>query len=361
MTEAAEPEVVFTRRGRVGEIALNRPRVINALNHSMVALIRQQLDDWADDDAVATVVLVGRGDRGLCAGGDIVSLYRDAVSGDPSSSVAFWRDEYALNAAIARYPKPYVAVMDGLVLGGGIGLSAHASHRIVTERSTLGLPETGIGFIPDVGATWLLSRAPGRLGTFLALTAGTVGAGDAIEVGLADRFVPADRLPGLLTALETQEPDAAIAVVAGAAPEPGLASDRSWIDPAFTADDVAGILAALRADPSNERAVATAAVIETRSPIALAVTLESLRRASALPDLESALDQELRVSAHAIGTPDFAEGVRAQVIDKDRAPRWRPASVADVDPADVEAYFQPVDASASPDGITYPHPHPQDR
>jgi len=339
----SEPEVVFTRRGRVGEIALNRPRAINALNHSMVILIRRQLEAWATDDGVATVVLVGRGERGLCAGGDIVSLYHDATSGDPSSSIAFWRDEYALNAAIARYPKPYVAIMDGLVLGGGIGLSAHGSHRIVTERSKLGLPETGIGFIPDVGATWLLSRSPGRLGTYLALTAGSVGPGDAIEVGLADRFVRSDCLPELLAALETQEPDAAIAALAEPAPESELGTARWWIDTAFSAGGVTRILAALRADPANERAIATAATIEAKSPIAVAVTLEALARASVLPDLEAALAQELRVSAHSITTPDFAEGVRAQVIDKDRNPRWRPASASEVEPEAVEAYFGEID------------------
>ena len=271
-----------------------------------------------------------------------MSLYHDAKSGEVSSSIAFWRDEYALNAAIARYPKPYVAIMDGIVLGGGIGLSAHGSHRVVTERSKLGLPETGIGFIPDVGATWLLSRAPGRLGAYLALTAGSIGAGDAIEVGLADRFVPSDRLPDLLVALESELPDEAIAAFAVAAPASDLASARSWIDPAFSAVRVPEVLAALRSDPSNERAVATAAAVEAMSPIASAVSLEALARAAALPDLESALAQELRVSAHAIVTHDFAEGVRARVIDKDRTPRWRPALASEIDRAAVEAYFQPI-------------------
>ncbi|RFA13275.1 3-hydroxyisobutyryl-CoA hydrolase [Subtercola boreus] len=338
-SSASEAEVVFTRRGQLGEIALNRPRAINALTHGMVTLIRKQLDEWAAAPDVASVVLVGRGERGLCAGGDIVSLYNDATTGDGRASLSFWADEYALNAAIARFPKPYVALMDGIVLGGGIGLSAHGSHRIVTERSKLGLPETGIGFIPDVGATWLLSHAPGRLGTHLALTAGTVGAGDAIEVGLADSYVPSERLPDLLVALEETDADAAIALFSMSPPDSELAAERGWIDAAYAADTVPGILAELRADSANEKALSTASTIERKSPIAVAVSLESLARAAALPDLESALEQEFRVSANALTSHDFAEGVRAQVIDKDRNPQWEPRSASEVDRAQIDAYF----------------------
>ena len=228
--DAAEPEVLFSRVGMLGHITLNRPRAINALTHGMVRAIHRTLRDWARDDAVRTVVLTGAGDRGLCAGGDIVSLYRDATSGDGDASAAFWRDEYRLNAAIARYPKPFVAIMDGVVLGGGIGLSAHGSHRIVTERSTLGMPETTIGFVPDVGGTWLLSHAPGELGTYLALTAGSVRAGDAIAIGLADAYVPAERIPALLRALQGTAASAAIAAVAEPSPESDLLARRAWID-----------------------------------------------------------------------------------------------------------------------------------
>lgn len=337
-----EQEVVFTRRGRIGEIALNRPRAINALTHGMVELIRHRLGEWAGDPGVETVLLVGRGDRGLCAGGDIVALYTDATSGDGAASIAFWRDEYALNAEIARFPKPYVAVMDGIVLGGGIGLSAHGSHRIVTERSKLGLPETGIGFIPDVGSTWLLARAPGGLGRYLALSAATFGAGDAIALGLADRFVPSERLPQLVADLESTDADAAIAAHATAAPESELARARSWIDDAFAADSVSGVLSRLRSDPSNDAALAIADTIEAKSPLAVAVALESLRRVAALPSLEEALAQELRVSAHALTAHDFAEGVRAQVIDRDRNPVWSPATAADVEREQVDAYFEPI-------------------
>lgn len=343
MSGAVEAEVLITRRGALGHITLNRPKSINALTHGMVAQIQAALDIWRDDDAVERVLLTGAGERGLCAGGDIVSLYRDAVEGRGESSAEFWADEYRLNAAIANYPKPYVAVMDGIVLGGGIGVSAHGSHRIVTERSKLGMPETGIGFIPDVGGTWLLSRAPGELGTYLGLTAGSVRAGDAIALGLADSYVPSEAIEQLVLALETSEADVAIAAVAEPVPPSDLLNKRSWIDAAFSTDDVSEILRRLR-ETTDAAARETAATIATKSPIACAVTLESLRRARDLETLEDALRQEYRVSLRALAAPDFAEGVRAQVIDKDRNPRWQPAGFDEVDRDLVASYFAPLAA-----------------
>jgi enoyl-CoA hydratase len=333
--------VLFDRLGRLGLITLNRPRAINALNFEMVTLIQRQLDRWAADPAIAVVALVGSGERGLCAGGDIVSIYRDATGGG-DSSVQFWREEYALNATIARYPKPFVAVMHGIVLGGGIGLSAHAAHRIVTETSSVGLPETTIGFVPDVGGTYLLSRAPGELGTHLALTAGSVGAADAMAVGFADYFVPRQAVDGLLDALAEVEGEAGVAAaIAGVTGDPGastLAADRQWIDAAYSTDDLAGIMDRLR-----EGAGADAArVIATKSPMAVKVTLAALRRARALADLETVLEQEFRVSVHCLRSADFAEGVRAQVIDKDRNPKWNPASIDDVSESLVESFFAPA-------------------
>lgn len=193
MTADSRAPVLARVEGRMGRIILNRPKALNALTHEMVSIIDRTLDEWTFDSRVATVVLTGAGARGLCAGGDIVAIHRDAVSGG-TGSIEFWRDEYLLDDRIAEYPKPFVALMDGIVLGGGIGLSAHAAVRVVTERSSIGFPETGIGHFPDVGGTWLLSRAPGELGTYLTLTAGSVDAGDAIAVGLADHYVPTDRL-----------------------------------------------------------------------------------------------------------------------------------------------------------------------
>jgi len=338
-TDAAEPEILLEQRGRLGLITLNRPRAINALDHAMVRVMGAALTRWADDDTVQTVAITGAGERGLCAGGDIVSLYQDAVSGDGTASAQFWFDEYHLNAQIARYPKPIVAIQDGIVLGGGIGISAHASHPVVTERSKLGLPEVGIGFVPDVGATWLLSRAPGQLGTFVALTAGTVGAADAISIGLSETFLPSERIPKLLGALETMDAGDATMLLGADPYDPPLFADRRWIDDAFSASSIPEIIARLRTagDPDADRAADT---MMQKSPTALALTLESLRRAAELDSLEQVLDQEYRVSRRAHAAPDFAEGVRAQVIDKSRNPRWQP--LGNLDAAIIESYFQPL-------------------
>ncbi|MCR6032795.1 enoyl-CoA hydratase/isomerase family protein [Nocardioides sp. zg-579] len=334
------PAVVVSTTGRLGRLELNRPRAINALNHEMVGLLQEALDAWREDDAVRTVLLTGRGERGLCAGGDIVSIWKDAKAGTHGSA-RFWSDEYVLNHAIKTYPKPYVAVMDGIVLGGGIGVSAHASHRVVTERSSLGMPETGIGFVPDVGGTWLLSHAPGELGTHLGLTAGSVGPGDAIALGLADHFVPSERLEELARRLAEEDPDAVLADLAETPPEASLPAQRSWIDECYAGDDAAAILARLREHPSPE-AQQAARTLAKRSPFAVTTTLRALREAAGLADLGAALAMELRLTVRFLDVPDFVEGVRAQVIDKDRNPQWQPASLDEVDPAAVAALFEPL-------------------
>ncbi len=327
-------EVLFPRRGGLGHIVLNRPGAINALTHGMVTAIAAQLEEWALDDSVNTIALTGAGDRGLCAGGDIVAMYTDATAGDGTAAEQFWRDEYALDARIARFPKPFVAVMDGVTLGGGVGISAHASHRVVTERSKVGMPETTIGYIPDVGGTWLLSRAPGELGTYLALSATSVGGADAIALGLADVFVPSSNLPALLTALETDAADGVLASFADEPPAAELLPQREWIDAAFAGDDLAGILARIQGRDIAE-------VIAAKSPLALCVTLAALRRARTMSTLEEGLAQDLRVSMRSLTSHDFAEGIRAQVIDKDRSPRWNPARVEDV--TGVESFFAPLE------------------
>lgn len=332
-----EPPVLTRREGRLGHLVLNRPRAINALTLEMVTLLTAQLEEWATDDEVGTVVLSGAGSRGLCAGGDMVALWRDARAGG-SAAAAFWADEYRLNALIAEYPKTFVAIMDGIVLGGGIGLSAHAGTRVVTERSSIGMPETGIGFLPDVGGTWLLSRTPGETGTHLALTAGSVGAADAIALGLADHMVPSDRLADLLERLAVEDPADAVAAVEFGGPEPELPQARSWIDSCYAGDDLALIVERLLAsdDPAAREAAAT---IARRSPTALTVTLRALRESAGYTDLRESLDLEYRLARRLFATHDAAEGIRAQLVDKDRTPHWDPATVDAVDPALVESCF----------------------
>ncbi|GAA3871638.1 enoyl-CoA hydratase/isomerase family protein [Streptomyces sedi] len=344
------PEVLLTRRGRLGLVTLNRPRALNALNHAMVRRLTAALEAWAGDPEVAMVAITGAGERGLCAGGDIRAIHRDATSGAVdagAASAAFWRDEYRLNALIARFPKPYVALMDGIVMGGGVGVSAHGDVRVVTERSRVAMPETGIGFTPDVGGTWLLAHAPGELGTHLALTGGEMTAGDALHCGFADHHVPSSALPALLADLaDLAETPAERAVAAHATPAaPGaLPEARAWIDACYAADDVAEIVARLR-DRPEEAALRAASVLETRSPTSLKVTLGAVRRVRRLGlSLERALEAEYHVSRALLASPDLAEGVRAQVVDKDRSPRWRPATLDEVTEADVARYLTtPVD------------------
>jgi enoyl-CoA hydratase len=336
------PSVITEVDGHLGHLVLNRPRAINALTPEMVAIMRRALAGWAADDRVRTVLISGAGERGLCAGGDIRAIHADAISGG-SDSLEFWADEYRLNATLDAYPKPVVAWMDGLVMGGGIGISAHASLRLVTERSRLAMPEVAIGMHPDVGGSWLLSRAPGELGTHLALTGTAIGAADGITAGLADHFVPAARLPELTRELAGR-PAAEVVASFATAPPPGeFAGARGWIDACYAGDAAGEIVDRLARHP-DPGAQAAAKEIGTRSPTALAITLRSLRSARGLASLGAALDQEYRLSAAMLRLPDLAEGIRAQIIDKDRRPRWQPATLAEVSPAVVESCFAPIDS-----------------
>ncbi|MFJ6217289.1 enoyl-CoA hydratase/isomerase family protein [Streptomyces sp. NPDC092296] len=333
--------VLLRSEGRVGHLTLNRPRALNALDHAMVIRIDQALSAWERDPAVETVVITGAGERGLCAGGDIRAIHQDVHSGGGAASAAFWRDEYRLNARIARYPKPYVAVMDGIVMGGGVGVSAHGSVRVVTERSRVAMPETGIGFVPDVGGTYLLGRAPGELGTHLALTGAPVGAADALLCGLADHYVPAALLPDLLAELAHAPAPQVPARYAREAPAGELAGQREWIDACYAADTVEEIVDRLLGC-GVPAAKETAETILTRSPTALKVTLAALRRARTLGPLERVLEQEYRVSCAALSSPDLVEGIRAQLIDRDRDPHWSPATLPEVTDEAVARHFAPL-------------------
>ncbi|MFF2750455.1 enoyl-CoA hydratase/isomerase family protein [Kitasatospora sp. NPDC058048] len=339
--------------GGVGRLVLNRPRALNSLTHGMVTALRTALDDWAGDDRIRAVVLTGAGERGLCAGGDIRAMHDDAKAGGAGTR-AFFRDEYRLNALIARYPKPYVAVMDGITMGGGVGVSAHGAVRIVTERSTVAMPETRIGIAPDVGGSRLLAHTPGELGTHLGLTAAPMGPGDALLCGFADHFVPSARIPDLLDALSrgtaaasgssSSEVAALVAALVAAHAEPAppaaLADRRTWIDACYAADTVEEIVDRLLNSGVPEAKEAAVAVL-ANSPTAVKTTLAALRRARTLPSLEAVLDQEYRISCAVLEGPDMVEGIRAQVVDKDRTPHWKPGTLAEVTEADVARFFAP--------------------
>lgn len=328
-------EQVETRvEGALGIIELNRPRAINALTHAMVVRVRETLQEWAADDRVRAVAISGAGERGLCAGGDVRELRTMIMNG--SGAYEFWRDEYRMDAAIAAHPDPVISFMDGIVMGGGIGISAHASLRLVTERSRVAMPETLIGFFPDVGALHLLARAPGELGTHLALTGATITGADAIAVGLADTQVPSERWPELTERLAAGE---VLDATVGEVPESHLLGARDWIDSCYAGDDAAQILSRLTGHPSPD-ARAAGAELARRSPLSVAITLAAIRRASRLDGLDEVLAQDLRIGRNLISRgSDFPEGVRARLVDKDDQPRWRHRHLSEVPRDEVLSYF----------------------
>jgi enoyl-CoA hydratase len=335
---------ILTRvEGHLGHLTLNRPAAINALTHQMVLDIDAALTVWEQDDAVEIILFDGAGERGFCAGGDIRALYDASKAGTFEVNEQFFADEYRLNCRIARFPKPVVALMDGTVMGGGIGLGGHAANRIVTERSVLAMPETRIGFVPDVGGTYLLGIAPGELGTHAGLTAGRLSGADAIAIGMADLSVPVARLDELRSALASLPSAAGLAAVLAAfktdPSESKLMANAGWINRCYAGDRAEDILAALRAAPEPE-AQKAANEIAMNSPTSIKVTLEALRRARKLGRLEECLDQEYRMVSASIRTPDFVEGVRAAVVDKDRNPKWSPDRLEDVPAAAIEAHFK---------------------
>ena len=325
----------------VGLLTLNRPKAINSLTHPMVRRISAALTDWENEDTVRAVVISGAGDRGLCAGGDVVAVYHSARAGGAEAR-QFWHDEYLLNAYIGRYPKPYVAVMDGITMGGGVGISAHGSVRVVTETTKMAMPEVGIGFVPDVGGTYILSRAPGLLGIHVALTGAPFTGADAIALGFADHFVPQDRLGAFTEAILANDMDTdidtAVAEFAVDPPPSPLVAQRDWIDHCYAGETVSDVIAALRGQDCGPAGEA-ADLIASRSPVSVSVALKAVRRAASLPTLEDVLRQEFRTSCGALRSHDLVEGIRAQLIDKDRNPQWSPASLSAVTTEDVDAYF----------------------
>ncbi|MBN8897357.1 MAG: enoyl-CoA hydratase/isomerase family protein [Rhodospirillales bacterium] len=332
-----EQTVITRRDGRVGRILLNRPKALNALDLEMIRALTRALKDWQDDPHVHAVVIEGAGDRAFCAGGDIVFLREGQVSGNRPAVDAFFQEEYALNLLIAAYPKPYIALIDGICMGGGIGVSVHSPHRVATEHAMFAMPETAIGFFPDIGATYFLPRLPGNLGIYLGLTGLRVKGADAVHAGFATHYTPREQLPALSAALAEQGL-AALAQFAAPLPAYSLAEYRTAIDHCFAAETVPEIVRRLEADgrPWTEPALKAMRHV---SPSALSWTLEALRRGVDLT-LPQALDAEFALTKTTMAHPDFAEGVRAMVVDKDRQPKWSPARIEDVDPAAIGAMFR---------------------
>jgi len=346
MSATPKDEVLIRREGRAGRITMNRPRALNALTHAMVAPIWDALQGWRDDAGVELVLLDGSGERALCAGGDVRALY-DSRSAGSGAARAFWRDEYRLNALIGRYDKPYVAIQDGIVMGGGIGLSAHARHRIVTERSRLAMPETGIGLIPDVGGSWLLAHAPGEAGLYLGLTGAEMDAADAIYARFSDAFVPASDLGALKARLLDPDGGTVGEVLKTFTQQPGrsrLADRAADIDRIFAGDSLEAILA--RLEESNlDWSEGTRRALAQKSPKALKLACAAIRHARDLPSLEAALDLEFRLAVRLFEDGEFPEGVRALIVDKDRRPAWSPPRLADVTDALLRRYLAPLPAA----------------
>jgi enoyl-CoA hydratase len=345
----SEGDLIVRREGSAGIIRLNRPKALNAMTLEMSIGIDRALDRFETDPAIAVVVLEGAGERGLCAGGDIRGLYESSRAGGDLGKM-FWRQEYIMNARIAKYPKPYVAFMDGLVMGGGVGLSAHSAHRVVTERTKLAMPEVGLGFFPDVGGTWLLSRSPGEIGTYFGLTGQTMNGPDAIYAKFADAVVPSSRLPALRDVLTKIRPGTTSGEVGtlikgfstGETSGP-VAAMQAKIDGWFAGDRMEDIFASLQRDGS-ELALATLKTLNEKSPRGMVVTLKLLRLVRSSSSLEECLVREYRAALEVFRSDDFREGVRAAVIDKDRNPRWSPPRIEDVTPAMLAPYLATIGA-----------------
>jgi enoyl-CoA hydratase len=342
-------DVLVRRHGALRRITLNRPKALNAITLDMAVAMTSLSRAWASDPAVGVVLLDGAGERGFCAGGDIRALYDAAKAGTvktgDSLPARFWATEYKLNVLIARYPKPVVVVMDGLVMGGGVGLSAHAGFRVVTDRSAIAMPEVQIGFFPDVGACYLLSRAPGYVGTYLALTGHRIGAADAIYCNLADTHIAADRLSTLPAALadccSSHEVRTRLGELAAAPAPARLPGERQWIDGCYGSATVEQIFARLQAS-SDEKARAALDAMRQASPTSLKVALRNLRSAATFNRVEESFAQDYRIALACAAGHDFIEGIRATIVDKDRNPRWQPDKIEGVTRELVDRHFRRV-------------------
>jgi enoyl-CoA hydratase len=335
MSDTAEPTVVSRRLGRIGHILLNRPRALNALDGTMIHLVSAALAEWRDDPAIHAVVIEGAGGRAFCAGGDIRAVRAASLDRQHETIAGFFTAEYALNQAIADYPKPYVALVDGICMGGGIGVSVHGSARVATETALFAMPETGIGLFPDIGATYILPRLRGHAGMYMALTGARLGGADAAFVGLATHFTARDTIAGLGDSL-AKHGTAALSFIQAPA-DPPIAAHMDAIDRCFSASSVPAIVERLAAE-GTDWARETLQTLRAMSPSAVMWTFEIVR-AGASRTLPQCLAAELALTRHATVHPDFLEGVRAMVVDKDRQPRWSPPTLEEVDPAAIARLF----------------------
>ena len=316
-------DISIRTEGRAGRITLTRPKALNALTYDMCRAIAHALDAWAQDDAVALVVIDAEGDKAFCAGGDITSLYEAGKAGDLAYGRRFWRDEYRMNAAIAEFPKPVVALMQGYTMGGGVGIGCHASARVVCESSRIAMPECGIGLVPDVGGSLILARAPGRAGEYLGTTAERMGPDDAIFAGFADSYIPQAQWPRLIATLCETGDAGAVFGHAAPAPDGRLRHLIARIDAHFGGESLVDILNSLRVEDSDF-ADATLEKLARNSPLSMACTVELVHRnRDHGTDIRRALEMEYRVTHRAMDQGDLLEGIRAAVIDKDRAPQWQ--------------------------------------
>ena len=337
----SEPEILFERKGCAGFVTLNRPHALNAATDNMVQQLAKQLDVWENDSAIDRVVVKATGDRAFCAGGDIRALYEQYKAGEVQKSIDFWRVEYTLNHRIKHYPKPYVALIDGIVMGGGVGLSVHGSHRVAGDKYSFAYPEVGIGFFPDVGATHILPRLPGKIGTFIALTGWRIDADDGVYCGLASHRVATSQFAELERALTTDESVGEILKTFSAEKKKSrLEADHPLIDRIFDLDSVEEILAALDAE-MNEFASQLSRAIRQKSPLSLKIAFEQMQRGVKF-DFAEAMQTEFRIVNRVARESEFYEGIRAVVIDKDNAPKWKPNSLEAVGEDKVATYFAPL-------------------
>lgn len=345
--ELSSAEIGFGRRGAVGLVTLNRPRALNALTHDMVRRLSRALALWKDDPSIGAVLVRAVPGRAFCAGGDIRAIVETVRRDGVDEAARFFFDEYRMNWRIRHFPKPYVALVDGITMGGGVGISVHGSHRIVTENTVFAMPETGIGFFPDVGGTWFLPRLPDRLGFHLGLTGERLRAAECVALGLAGHFVRAERLGDLVDRLcalpASRFPDAVDDVLAGFAVDPGsesLAELRPVVASVYEAASFADLVGRLEAEPSGFGA-RTLAVFAEKSPLSLRVTFEQLRHGARLA-FEDCMRLEYRIVHRFLACGEFAEGVRALVIDKDRRPRWKYGDWREVPAEEVEEFLAPL-------------------